>query len=230
MDGEGTLPSNNSRAWAWITRLGLGAISLIAANSILLFVYFAFDISLFQLVLVYWCECAWIGLAGAVKLTVASIVGNPYENRWAEVSRGSSLMFSLFVIFFSGMAFFTFIGVLLMLILFANDVLALSSTKDEMINHIGLVLGTSLLLMSGHAVSLISNYFVLGEYKTARVWPLVVLPFKRCAALLMAMALSIGAVALVPGFANTGSFAAIVIVLKVLWDIDLHKRERRAMA
>lgn len=84
-----------------IKRLGLGAICLIIANTLLLFLYFWYDVTLFQLVLVYWCECVWVGIFSAIKLTVASVVGDPYENRWADVSPGAALFTSLFVIIFS---------------------------------------------------------------------------------------------------------------------------------
>ena len=137
--------------------IGLGALALILANAGVLVLFFVHDVTLFQLVLVYWCECAWIGVFSAVKLTVASVFGDPYQNRWADVSPGASVFSSLFVIMFSGSAFITLLGFSLMAILFANDVLALSSPGDDMMNHIGLVLGTSSLLLTAHALSFVRH-------------------------------------------------------------------------
>ena len=214
----------------FVGRLGLGAISLIIANAGLLTLYFGYDVTLFQLVLVYWCECAWIGIFSAIKLIVASVIGDPYESRWANVSPGAALFTSLFVIVFSSAAFFSLLGIMLMSILFANDALALSNPNDEMLNHIGLVLGASFLLMTAHAISLVVNFLVLGEFRTAKVRSLVALPFQRCIALLVAIAVSIAFIAFVPGFANTSAFAVAVILLKTLWDIRLHHKERRAFA
>jgi hypothetical protein len=207
---------------------GLGAVSLILANAGLLIFYVVYDVTLFQLVLVYWCECVWIGIFSAIKLIIASIIGDPYENRWADVSPGSAFLTSLIVIIFTSSTFFSLLGVTLVFILFANDALQLGNPNDETFNHIRLVLGASLLLMAGHAISLIANFFVLGEYKTAKVRTLVTLPFTRCIALLAAIVVSIVFVATVPGFANTSAFAVAVILLKVLWDNRLHRRERRA--
>lgn len=211
-------------------QLGIGAISLIAANTAVLWLYFAYDITLFQLVQVYWCECAWIGVFSAVKLMLASAIGDPYENRWADVSPGSAFLLSLLVIFMTSSAFFSLLGIVLMAILFANDALPLGNPGDAAINHIGLVLGASLFLMAAHAISLVANFLVLGEYKTARVGTLVALPFKRCLALLFMIATSILFVALVPTYANTTAFAVAVIAMKVLWDILLHISERRGFA
>jgi len=214
----------------FVGRFGLGALSLIIANAGLLFLYFGYDVTLFQLVLVYWCECVWVGIFSAIKLMIASIIGDPYENRWANVSPGAAFFTSLCVIIFSSTAFFSLLGIMLLSILFANDALALSNENDEMMNHIGLVLGASFLLMTGHAISLIVNFLVLGEFRTARVRYLVALPFRRCIALLVAIVVSIAFVAVVPGFANTSAFAVAVILLKILWDIRLHNKERRAFA
>lgn len=210
-----------------IQRLGLGAVSLVAANTLLLFLYFWYDVTLFQLVLVYWCECVWIGVFSAVKLCIASIAGDPYENKWVDVSAGTSLFTSLALVWFAGAFFLSLLGVLLIAILYVNDVLPLGNPGDDWRNHIGLVLGASLLLMAAHAISLVANFLVGREYRTARAGELLKLPFTRCLALLLAIVVSIVFVVLVPTFANTTAFATVVIVVKVLWDIRLHRAERR---
>lgn len=230
MSTPGTLLRRAETDLPYVGRLGLGAISLVIANSGVMLLYFLYDVTVFQLVLVFWCECVWIGIASAMKLIVASIIGDPYQNRWADVSPGAAFFTSLLVIIFCSSAFFSLLGVILLAILFANDALALSSPGDDPFNHIGVVLGASFLLIVGHAISFVGNFLVLGEYKTARARILVALPFKRCVALLVAIAASIAFVALVPGLANTTAFAVSVIVLKMLWDMRLHRNERRAFA
>jgi hypothetical protein len=181
-------------------------------------------------VLVYWCECVWIGIFSALKLITASMIGDPYRNRVAEVSGGAGLFMSIFVIGMSSTAFFALLGMILMGILMANDALALSSPGDDMMNHIGLVLGASLLLAAAHAISFVGNFLLLGEYKIARFGTLVALPFKRCLALLVTIAVSLAVVAMVPGMASTSAFAVVVIVLKTVWDVWLHRSERRGFA
>ncbi|MDH4048510.1 MAG: DUF6498-containing protein [Gammaproteobacteria bacterium] len=220
-------PASTDASLPLAGQLGLSALSLITANSLLLVLFFVYDVTLFQLVLVYWCECVWIGIFSAFKLITASTIGDPYRNRFAEVSGGTGVFLSLFVIGFSSTAFFSLLGMILMGILMANEALALSNPGDAMFNHIGLVLGASLLLMASHAISFVGNFLLLGEFKTARIGTLLALPFKRCLALLVTIALSIAFVAMVPALASTTAFAVVVIVLKTLWDAWLHKSERR---
>ena len=208
-------------------RFGIGAISLVVANTLLLYLFFWHDVTLFQLVLVYWCECAWIGVFSAIKLIVASIAGDPYENNWVQFSSGTSLLASVFAIGFAGGTFLTLLGIMLMAILFVNDTLPLGNTGDDMRNHIGLVIGASLLLMAAHAISLVANFLVAGEYKTVKAGALLMLPFSRCLALLFAIIVSVVFLVLLPGIANTTVFACVVILIKVSWDIRLHRNERR---
>ncbi|NNC77660.1 MAG: hypothetical protein HKN77_06805 [Woeseiaceae bacterium] len=215
---------------AAVKELGIGAIGLLVANAAVLLCYFVYDLTLFQLVLVYWCECLWIGVASAGKLIVASIFGDPYENRFATVSGGTSVLISLFLIVFTSSSYFSLLGMALMGILFANENLALSTANDDVLNHIGLVLGVSGLLLGGHLLSFFSNFFLLREYKTAKAGQLIALPFKRSLGLLVVIVLSIWLMALVPRYANTASFAVAVIALKVIWDVGLHTRERRQLA
>jgi hypothetical protein len=110
--------------------LGLSALGFVAGNSLLLVLFFVYDVTLFQLVLVYWCECAWIGIFSAIKLVTASVIGDPYRTRVAEVSGGAGVFMSLVVIGFSSTAFFSLLGMILVGILMANDALALSSLGD----------------------------------------------------------------------------------------------------
>lgn len=213
-----------------VGRLGIGALSLVIANAGVLVFYFAYDITLFQLVLVYWCECLWVGVFCGIKLLVASIFGAPYENRYANVSRGAAVFTSLLAIGTTATAFFSLLGAALLAILFANDALALGNAGDEMYRHIGLVVGTSLLLLAAHAISFVVNFLVLGEFRRARFSDLLALPFKRSFALLAAILASIAVVLAIPAIASTTGFAIVIILLKVLWDIRLHKRERRAFS
>ena len=230
MDSTPVFDAQDGFSGPWLRRFSISAISLVIANAGVLSIFLIYDVSLFQLVLVYWCECLWIGVFSAIKLIVASLVGDPYENRWAHVSPGSALFLSIIVIVSSSGAFFSLLGITLMSILFANDALQLSTASDQMHQHIGLVLGASLLLLASHGISLVANFLLLGEYKLARVGMLVALPFKRCAALFLMILISIVFVALVPAFANTFAFAAVIIVLKVFWDLGLHAIERRDFA
>ena len=68
----------------------LAALSLLAANVGFLALFIVFDLTLFELVVVYWLELLWIGLFSGLKLLTASLFGSPYENRWVDVSVGAA--------------------------------------------------------------------------------------------------------------------------------------------
>ena len=81
-------------------------MSLFITNAGMIFLYFALNLTLFQLVVVYWFETLWIGLFAGLRLLTASLFGDPYENRWVDVSPGASFFMSLFAIAKSGGTFF----------------------------------------------------------------------------------------------------------------------------
>ena len=214
-----------------VENFSIGVASLLIANGGVLVLFFLYDVTLFQLVLVYWCECAWIGIFSGVKLILASIFGSPYENRWVDFSPGASVFTSLLVIGTASGGFFSLLGLMLISILFANDNLALSNPGDDTYNHIGLVVGVSLLLMGSHALSLIINFLILGEFRVARVGSLIALAFQTpCLALFLAIIMSIAFVALTPSIASTAVFAIAVVLVKILLDLRLHLSERREFA
>lgn len=227
------IPAETAHAdpkWRFVTALGIGALSLLLANAVVVICYFLYDMTLFQLVMVYWCECLWIGIASALKLIIASMIGDPYENRWVSFSPGARVFLSCAVIFFASSGFFFLLGMTLMLILIANDSLVLSSPQDDALNQIGLVLGVSLVLLVGHAMSFVVNFLVDREYRVAKVGTLLALPYKRSLALLTVIALSVVVVMFTQVLASTTAFAVVVIFFKVLWDTALHLSERRGFA
>jgi hypothetical protein len=114
--------ANTGRRILAFGRLGMSANGLLVANAGVLYIYLAYGLTTLQLVLVFWCECVWIGVFSALKLVTASVIGNPYGNRWADVSIGAALFFSAFVIFLASSSFFSLVGVTLIAILFANDI------------------------------------------------------------------------------------------------------------
>jgi hypothetical protein len=93
--------------------------------------------------------------------------------------------------------------------------------------ELGLLLGISTIFLAGHGISFIGNFLFLGEYKTARAGTLLALPFKRCLALMGAIACAFAIAFYTPNFSSTTAFAMLLIVFKVLWDYRLHTQERR---
>ena len=222
--------SSNMTEQPGFNAAGLAAMSLVAANVGLLILYFALDLTLFQLVLIYWWEILWIGIFSGLKLLTASLFGDPYENRLVHLSRGANLLLSLFAIAKSAGLFFT-------LLIFTGVGLAagyetLTGTPGDKfaLNNLGLVLRCSLIFAAGHGLSFLINFLALGEFRHARFTTLLGLPFKRSIALILAIAVLLVATQASPGLLSERSFAAILIVAKLMGDFFLHKRERRSLS
>lgn len=205
---------------------GYAALSLFAANAGLLFIYFALDLTLFQVVVVYWFEALWIGLFSGLKLLTASLIGDPYENRWVDVSRGISFLLSLFAIVKSGGAFLFLIIVSGIALVVAQQELTGVDGNDFVSDQGGLLLKCSLLFLAGHGLSFIINFVGRGEFRHARFGTLLWLPFKRGLALFVTIGAFLTAIQTYPGILDGTTFAAALITLKLMWDYFLHRRER----
>ena len=214
-------------------RLGANSVaglSLLAANAGLLFLYFALDLTLFQLVVVYWFEALWVGLFSGLKLLTASLFGDPFENRWVEVSRGSGLLLSVYAIFKSGGAFLVLLAFAGIALVVAQQELTGVDGTAFVREHGTLLLRCSLLFLFGHSLSFVINFLVLGEFRRARFGALLWLPFKRGLALFVAIAAALTAVQAWPGVVSYTGFAATLIIVKLTWDVFLHRRERHAFS
>jgi len=205
---------------------GYAALSLFAANAGLLFIYFALDLTLFQVVVVYWFEALWIGLFSGLKLLTASLFGDPYENRWVDFSRGISFMLSLFAIVKASGAFLFLIVVSGIALVVAQQELTGVDGNDFVSDQAGLLLKCSLLFLAGHGLSFIINFIILKEFQRARFGTLLWLPLKRGLALFVTIAAFLTAIQTYPGILNGTTFAAALITLKLTWDYFLHRRER----
>lgn len=214
-------------------RLGpraFAAISLFAANAGMLFLFFALDLTLFELVVVYWFEALWVGLFGGLKLLTASLFGDPYENRWVDVGPGTGFFLSLFAIAKAGGAFLFLVMVTGVALVVAQQEMAGVDGTEFVSSKGPLLLKCSLLFAAGHSLSFVINFLVLGEFRRARFTTLVWLPFKRAIALFVAIAAAVTAIQTWPGIVTTTTFATILIVVKLGWDLFLHTRERRSFS
>jgi hypothetical protein len=210
-------------------RLGassVAALSLFAANAGMLFLFFALDLTLFQVVVVYWFEALWIGLFSGLKLLTASLFGDPYENRWIDVSRGSGFLLSLYAIFKSGGAFLVILVFTGIALVVAHQELTGTDGNDFVREQGSLLLKCSLLFLAGHGLSFVTNFLILGEFRRARFGALLWLPFKRGLALFVTIVAALTAVQTWPGVLSYTVFAAILIIVKLAWDAFLHRRER----
>ncbi len=206
------------------------ALSLLAANLGFLVLFIAFDLTLFELVVVYWLELLWIGLFSGLKLLTASLFGSPYENRWVDVSTGAAFLMSLFAIVKSAGVFFTFLFAAGMGLLLANEALTGTAVGEFVEAEAGLLLKCSLLFLVGHALSFVINFVVLGEFRRASAVSLLWLPFKRSIALLVIVVGGLLIIVKWPVLFDATTFALVLIVIKLSADWFLHRRERSSLA
>ena len=206
----------------------LSIVTLLAVNASFLVLFLVYDLTLFQVAAVYWWECLWIGVFSALKLVVASVIADPYENRWIEFTPGGRVLASFIAIFLVSAEFLGLFFILGMVVTFVFHGLTGIDQGELLRSALGPVVGSSVLLLIGHGVSFVVNFLVGGEYRSARASALLALPFKRCIALIAAIVVAFAAAWLLPGFANTTGFVVLLIVFKVAWDYALHLRERRA--
>lgn len=209
---------------------GVAALSLFAANVGMFFLYFAFDLTLFEVVVVYWFEALWVGLFSGLKLLTASVFGDPYENRWIDVSRGSGLFISLFALVKSSGVFLIILALTGVALVVAQQELTGVNGNDFVREQAPLLLKCSLLFLAGHGLSFIINFLVLGEFRHARIGTLLWLPFKRGLALFVTIAAALTAIQTWPGVLTYTTFAALLIIVKLAWDYFLHTRERRSFS
>lgn len=209
---------------------GVAALSLFAANAGMLFLYFALDLTLFELVVVYWFEALWVGLFSGLKLLTASLFGDPYENNWIEVSRGSGLFISLFAIVKSGGAFLMILVLTGVALVVAHEGLTGVDGNDFVSEQAPVLLKCSLLFLAGHGLSFVINFLMLGEFRHARAGTLLWLPFKRSIALFVTIVAALTALQKWPGVLTYTTFALLLISVKLAWDYFLHTRERRSFS
>ncbi len=208
----------------------LAALSLLAANLGFLVLFVVLDLTLFELVVVYWFELLWIGLFSGFKLLTASVFGSPYENRWVDVSRAAAFFMSLFAIAKSAGIFFTLLIAAGLGLVLAHEALTGIPGEQFVEDKAPLLLKCSLLFVIGHAMSFVINFLALGEFRRARAVSLLWLPFKRSIALLAIVAGGLAAIVQWPELFSATGFALVLILLKLAADWFLHSRERASFA
>jgi len=208
----------------------VAALSLFAANAGMLFLYVALDLTLFGVVFVYWFEALWVGLFSGLKLLTASLFGDPYENRWIDVSRGSGFFISLFAIIKAGGAFLVILALTGVALVVAHEGLTGIDGNEFVSEQAPLLLKCSLLFLVGHGLSFAINFLIRGEFRHARAGTLLTLPFKRSIALFVTIVAALTALQTWPGLLTYTTFSLLLIVVKLTWDYFLHVRERRAFS
>ena len=205
-------------------------LALLLANGGVALCYFAFDLGLLQLAVIYWWECLWIGIFCVLKLLVAAILGDPYGDGDRELSRLGNVVSAIIGVWFVGAKFlvvFVVLGVVLVGAFQGPDDVDSGRILETVV---GPALACSALLLFAHGFSFYSNFIARKEYETARSKALLSLPFRRCAALAAGVIIAAIGAHFVPGLAETAGFAVLVVLVKLLWDSRAHRKERLALA
>lgn len=205
-------------------------LALLVANGGVALCFFAFDLGLLQLAVVYWWECLWIGIFCVLKLLVAGILGDPYGDGDGELSRLSNVVSAIMGIWFVGAKFLVVFLVLGFVLVGTFQGLEEVDQGRILETVVGPALACSILLLVAHGFSFYSNFIAGREYKTARSKALLSLPFRRCVALAAGVFLAALGAYSVPGLADTAGFAVLVVLVKLLWDFRAHRKERLALA
>lgn len=214
-------------------RLGKPAasvIALLAANGGIAVCYFAFDLGLLQLAVVYWWECLWIGIFCVLKLLVAALLGDPYGDGDGELSRLSNVVSAILGVWYVGAKFLVVFFVLGLVLVGVFQGLGGVDQGRILETVVGPALACSILPLAAHGFSFYSNFIARREYMTARSKALLSLPFRRCAALVAGVFLAALGAYFIPGLADTAGFAVLVVLVKLLWDTRAHRKERLVLA
>jgi hypothetical protein len=221
-------PAANRSALADRTAL----VALLVANVFVGGLMLIFGAGGFELLVVYWCETIIIGMFALVKLAVAAIIGDPFGNPVAEVSRGGTLLLALIASMFFLGKFGSFVFGLGVWLLAAHAMLAGPGDAADPLyaavgDLVGVVAACALMLFVSHACSFVVNYLGRREYREARFLKLLFWPYGRCVWMLVTLLAALGIAVSQDTMAHPTAFAVIVFAVKVGSDLAGHLLERR---
>ncbi|MEM7504435.1 MAG: DUF6498-containing protein [Pseudomonadota bacterium] len=220
MNVSDTLVALRTLAGETVLRTGASVIVLFAANTTVLLLCIAYELTGAELVVVYWWESLWIGGLCIVKTVTAVLLGGAGQRpRTAAMGTIVAVIFSASVVLsLVGLAIQTQFG----------DAEPLNARMPSW-RDLGMLFGVSLILLSGHTFSFLVNFLALGEFKTARHPALVRLPWLRSAPIGCAIAVLVAAGLVLPAVTASWRFAALLAILKLLLDYRMHLHERRSL-
>lgn len=199
-------------------------IALLVANLAPLFGVLVLHWEVYPLLLLFWFESLIIGAGNALKMAAAS---PPRPLAWA----GKYFYIPFFCLHYGG---FAFVHGSILLALFGpaphhggprSGEPMLWRIEDSVEHyHLGWAI---LVLAVSHAVSLVTNYFVNGEYRRATLPALMTQPYDRVVVLHLTI-LFVGFLVLALNSPLVG--VVLLVVLKTALDLLAHQRERTKFA
>lgn len=174
--------------------------------------------SVFAVMLLFWLENIIVGLLNMPRILFASgDTGNKYTRT------GARIFTSVFFVVHYGL--FTFVHGTFVFSMFGQDVGDdITPQLVWQVVHEYQLYWAVLALFVSHAVSLVMNYFVSGEYKTATVKKMMNKPYSRI------VVLHIGIIAggfLIQSLQQPLLGLIALIIVKIIVDIRAHRKEHR---
>ncbi len=179
----------------------LSVTFLVAANLVPILGVLFFDMSMFQIIFLYWCESGIIGFFSILKILI--------KTRPIFIGVFSSLFFTLHF------GIFMFAHIFILLALFGDSIVN--------INFLSPFLFPIGVLFVSHFVSFISNFIVKGEYKQDKLSSNNLPPYRRI--FIMQITIIFGGMifSLFSTLFNTKVAGNIILILfKILIDVDAH--------
>jgi len=209
----------SSEATAQPSRWPLSAFVLLVSNAIPLVGVLLHDWTVFQILLLYWCENVVVGVFNVLRMVCAQPES---ELGWA----GKLFLIPFFVVHY-GM--FTFVHGMFVLGLFGGG-----STRFGGLSWTSLwsaVRGAGLgvpvgALVASHGFSFFHNYLAGGEYQRVQLPQLMFQPYGRV--MMLHVTVLIGAF-LATAFGSPLPALVLLIVLKTTLDLGAHLKERRKL-
>jgi len=193
-----------------LLKLNSSSLALIIGNLIPIIGVIFFSWELYPIVLLYWLENLVIGVLNIIKMLSCADGGLLLQK----------LFMSVFFVVHYGM--FCFGHGTFVVELFGND--------DASLNQVPLLILDSVLkwallaLILSHSFSMLSNYYMRGEYKKLSTKDVMFMPYKRI--IVLHVFIIFGAMALQTfGVTQLGLIALAIV--KILADLLSHKMEHR---
>jgi hypothetical protein len=202
------------------SRWPLSAFVLLASNAIPLVGVLLHDWTVFQILLLYWCENVTVGVLNVLRMLCAQ---PKHELIWA----GKLFLIPFFVVHY-GM--FTFVHGMFVLGLFGGAAIRFGAVSLASLlaavrgAGIGVPLGA---MLASHGFSFFHNYLAGGEYQRVQLSQLMFQPYGRV--MLLHVTVLIGAF-LAKASGSPLPALVLLIVLKTTLDLWAHLKERRRMA
>ncbi len=182
----------------------------------------------YEVILIYWLEALVVGAFTVARMIVVAAAGKPLGD-WIDASEPLTRIFLLFVgvgVFvmkFGG--FLLGMGLLVVMVpAFLNEGRG-ADVWSGLLAVGGGAAWAAVGLALSHGASFVVNFIGRREYERTNLVLLLFQPYLRLWLVVVALAAGLVVAALLPAFAATGVFGAVVVLVKTAADLVMHRLE-----